>query len=157
MQNLEEFLSSRQEKNKTLTLVTGVFDVLHQEHELFLQKAKATADLLVVGLESDFRVKKMKGEGRPINEQNKRHINLNKLQIADYIFILPEQFSKPEDHINLIAKIKPNFMAVSSHTSHQKEKQLILDQFGAKLLIVHEYNPQFSSTKIINEKKKDSL
>ncbi len=158
MQNLTDFLAKRQAKHQSLVLVTGVFDLLHQEHLNFLRKAKAVADLLLVGLESDVRVKKMKGEGRPINNQAKRLTNLQKLQIADQVFILPEEFSKPADHQRLIEQIRPNFMAVSSNTAFKKEKEMILAQFGAKLVVVHEFNPEFSSTKIINKlKQKGSL
>lgn len=160
MSNLDQFLAKRQSEGKSLTLVTGVFDLLHQEHRNFLVKAKATADLLVVGLESDLRVKQMKGEGRPINTQAKRLANLQALGLADFIFILPEQFSKPDDHRRLIGKIQPDFLAVSSHTSHQREKAAILAQFNAKLVVVHDFNPDFSSSQIINEhqaqKKKGS-
>lgn len=154
MPNLDYFLSEKCRSNKTLTLVTGVFDLLHAEHLRFLQKAKKTADLLLVGLESDLRVKQMKGQDRPFNDQLSRLANLQKLGIADFIFILPEEFSQTKDHRALIAKIRPDFMAVSSNTLFQEEKAKILAEFDAKLVIVHDYNPKFSSSKIINQKIK---
>lgn len=158
MQNLADFLAKRKAKRQSLVLVTGVFDLLHQEHLNFLRQAKKVADLLLVGLESDVRVRKMKGEGRPINKQAERLVNLQKLQVADQVFILPEEFSKPADHQRLIEQIRPDFMAVSSNTAFKKEKEMILAQFGAKLVVVHEFNPEFSSTKIINKlKQKGSL
>lgn len=151
MQNLDNFLAERERLNKTLTLVTGVFDLLHEEHFVFLKKAKNLADFLLVGLESDARVKQMKGADRPINSQEIRLENLQKLGIADFIFILPEQFSNSENHRALIAKIKPNFMAISSNTLFQNEKSKILAEFSAKLVVVHDFNPEFSSSKIINK------
>jgi len=157
MSNLDQFLAKRQQLNKTLTLVTGVFDVLHEEHSLFLQKAKNLGDLLLVGLESDVRVRQMKGEGRPINQQEARLENLQKLGIADFIFILPEKFSKPENHRALISKIRPNFMAISSNTLFQVEKAKILGEFSAKLVVVHDFNPEFSSSKIIKTTKKKGM
>ena len=156
-QDLDDFLQQRLQTKKSLTLVTGVFDLLHEEHYNFLVKAKKTADLLLIGLESDLRVKKMKGEGRPINNQDVRSKNLAKWGLADFIFILPEKFSKPEDHRQLIDKIRPNFMAVSANTAHAHEKQQILSEFGAKLLIVHDFNPEFSSSKLIENLKKKGL
>ena len=156
MSNLDHFLSERRKLNKTLTLVTGVFDLLHEEHLRFLQKAKKTADLLIVGVESDLRVKQMKGQDRPFNDQMSRLANLQKLGLADFVFILPEQFSKPEDHRTLIAHIRPDFMAVSSNTLFQAEKAKILAEFNAKLVIVHAYNPEFSSSQIIKSKRKES-
>lgn len=151
--NLDAFLEKRQRAGQTLTLVTGVFDVLHQEHRNFLIKAKQTADVLLVGLESDARVHTMKGDGRPVNTALARQQNLAAWGLADCIFILPEQFSRPEDHRRLIAKIRPNFMAVSSHSAFQREKASILAEFNAKLLVVHDFNPAFSSTKSISQQK----
>jgi D-beta-D-heptose 7-phosphate kinase/D-beta-D-heptose 1-phosphate adenosyltransferase len=148
-QDLDHFLAARMKTKKTLTLVTGVFDLLHEEHRNFLLKAKPLADLLLVGLESDVRVKQLKGDDRPINKQSQRLANLRAWGIADYIFILPENFSKPAEHRRLIEYIRPNFMAVSSHTAFASEKEAILADFGAKLVVVHEFNPKFSSSRII--------
>jgi len=156
-QDLDSFLADRIKKKKTLTLVTGVFDLLHEEHHLFLSKAKQLGDLLIVGIESDARVKQMKGDGRPLNNQERRLENLSKWDMADFIFILPEHFSKPDDHRQLIAKIRPNFMAVSSHTKFVREKEMILSEFSAKLVVVHDFNPEFSSSKIIANLKKKGL
>lgn len=138
-------------KSKKRILVTGVFDVLHEEHLQFLQKAKSLGDFLIVGIESDIRVKQIKGEGRPINSQAVRKKNLEKLRIADEVFILPEQFNKPEDHIALIGKVRPDFLAVSSHTHHLDKKQAILEQFGGKVVVVHEHNPKVSTTKLLQK------
>ncbi len=156
-QDLDGFLINRIKAKKTLTLVTGVFDLLHEEHHLFLSKAKEIGDLLIVGIESDVRVRQMKGQQRPINNQEIRLKNLDKWGIADFIFILPEQFSKPDDHRQLISKIRPNFMAVSSHTKFMREKEMILSEFTAKLVVVHDFNPEFSSSKLIQNLKKKGL
>lgn len=139
-------------KHKKVVLVTGVFDVLHQEHRIFLQKARQQGEQLIIGIESDVRVRKMKGVGRPINSQKNRVENLLKLQITNDIFILPEQFDKPEDHEALISSIKPNILAVSSHTMHLEEKKKIVEKYGGKVMIVHQQNPLHSSTKSILKK-----
>jgi len=149
-QGLDHFLAERAKAKKTLTLVTGVFDLLHQEHRNFLLKAKQLGDLLLIGLESDVRVKQLKGANRPINNQAQRLVNLRAWNIADYIFILPENFSKSAEYI------RPNFMAISSHTAFALEKEAILADFGAKLVVVHEFNPQFSSSLMIKNIKKRS-
>lgn len=146
---LATFLKQRAQQKQSLTLVTGVFDLLHEEHLHFLQKAKKTADLLLVGLESDRRVKQIKGANRPINDQHQRLLNLQKLAIADFIFILPENFSTYEEHRQLIARIRPDFMAISSNTAFQDVKKRILAEFGGQLLIVHDFNPDWSSSKLI--------
>lgn len=132
-------------------LVTGVFDILHSEHIAFLKKAKALGSYLIIGIESDFRVREMKGPERPVNSQMVRKQNLENLAIADEIFILPEQFSNPEDHKKLIRQIKPDFLAVSSHTKYLDRKQAILDEFGGKVVVVHEHNPEISTTKLLSQ------
>ena len=156
-QDLDDFLSKRTQEKKTLTLVTGVFDLLHEEHHNFLSKAKKLGDLLLIGLESDRRVEIMKGSDRPVNDERQRLENLSKWDLADFIFILPEQFSKPDDHRQLIGKIRPNFMAVSSHTSFATEKAAVLAEFNAKLIVVHDFNPEFSSTKLLADLKKKGM
>jgi cytidyltransferase-like protein len=131
-------------------LVTGVFDILHKEHLIFLNKAKSLGDYLVVGIESNLRVAQMKGKDRPINSQDVRVLNIEKLKIADEVFILPEEFSKPEHHKELIKKIKPKILAVSSHTKHFSKKQAILHDLGGEVVVVHKHNPAVSSTHLLN-------
>ncbi len=135
-------------QGKKITLVTGVFDVFHQEHLHFLQKAKELSGVLVVGLESDVRVRKMKGEGRPIQNQETRLRKIQDLGFVDLAFVLPETFSKPEDHDQLIKEIHPEFLAVSSHTAHLAEKQQILAKYGGEVKVVLEQNPAISTTLI---------
>lgn len=151
--NLDQFLEDRQKRKLSLTLVTGVFDLLHQEHLNFLQAAKKTADLLIVGLESDRRVKEIKGPDRPINEQNRRLANLAEKGIADLVFILPEDFKSSSAHEALIDKIRPDNLAVSAHTSFIAEKRRIMNKFTGKLIVVHEHNPNYSSTRLLRKKK----
>ena len=139
--------------NKKVVLVTGVFDVLHQEHEIFLKKAKAAGEYLIVGLESDQRVKRIKGPQRPVNTELQRVRNIEKLKTADFTFILPKVFDKPNDHEDLIKKIQPDILAVSSHTKYIAEKIKIIEKYKGKVKIVHEYNPLFSSTMLIQDKK----
>lgn len=134
-----------------VVLVTGVFDILHSEHIAFLQKAKAVGSKLVVGVESDGRVAHIKGPSRPINTALVRCENIRKLGIADEVFVLPEQFSSPDDHRALLAKIRPTVLAVSSHSAHQVAKERLMQEIGGKLLVVHEHNPNISTSKIIAE------
>jgi len=133
-------------------LVTGVFDVLHQEHTRFLQAAKATGDYLLVGLESDKRVKQIKGADRPVFDQQTRKKNLEKLNLADEVFVLPEKFQTKADHIKLIRQLKPDVLAVSAHTAHQSEKTKIMQECGGQLKVVYQHNPKFSTTQLISKK-----
>ncbi len=152
---LEHFLKSINRSTQKLVLVTGVFDVLHQEHRLFLEKAKAVGDILVVGLESDVRVKHMKGPDRPVFSQEVRLQHLAQWDIADFIFVLPDQFNTPAAHEQLIAGIRPAVLAVSSHSPHLESKQRILQKYGGEVKVVHQHNPEVSSTILIENRKRN--
>lgn len=136
---------------REVILATGVFDILHKEHINFLQKAKALGGRLIVGIESDVRVRQIKGSTRPINPQSLRVENIEKLGIADTVFVLPEEFSKPEHHRELLRKIRPTILAVSANTPHLESKQQLMQEIGGRVVIVHQHNPAISTTQIIAE------
>jgi len=136
----------------SIVFVSGVFDLLHEEHVTFLRKAKAIGDVLVVAIESDVRVRQIKGEGRPVNSQEVRKQRLAELAFIDVVFILPDDFSQPEHHRQLIREIKPAFLAVSSHSAHLDKKRAIVEEFGGELKIVHEHNPNISTTQLLAER-----
>jgi cytidyltransferase-like protein len=150
--SLENFLKNIS-PGKKITLVTGVFDVLHQEHQKFLAAAAQLGDYLLVGIETDKRVKSLKGEGRPINSQEKRKENLEKLAIADLLFILPEKFSDRSDYQLLLEKINPDYLAVSENSPFLDVKKELIEAVGGELKIVLAHNPEISSTKIINSRQ----
>lgn len=133
-------------------LVTGVFDVLHKEHLTFLKKAAALGDLWI-GIETDARVRHLKGEGRPINSQDVRQKNLENLSLAEQVFILPEEFSKPEHHRQLLLDVKPDILAVSSHSPHIDKKARLMQEIGGTLEVVHQHNPEISTTIILEQQK----
>jgi len=152
--SIEKWLKKVHQLHHKLVLVTGVFDVLHQEHRLFLEKAKAAGDNLIVGLESDVRIRQLKGEGRPVNSERTRVENLQNWELADQIFILPDDFSRPEDHRALIHHLRPAVLAVSAHSPHLEVKQRILAEVGSMVSIVHAHNPAMSTTILLQDQKK---
>lgn len=150
---LEQLAKARAVGQKVI-LVTGVFDLIHEEHQRFLSKAKALGGLLIVGVESDARVRKIKGEGRPVNSEEQRAASLAALETVDGVFILPDKFDKPEHHQALISAIKPDYLAVSSHTKHLEAKRRILEEFGGEVAVVHEHNPAMSTTILLEKMEK---
>lgn len=74
---------------RIVVLVTGVFDLLHEEHINFLRKARNAGNYLLVGVESDFRVRAMKGPERPIYAQDRRVQDIIATGIVDDVEILP--------------------------------------------------------------------
>jgi len=140
---------NRRQLSGTLVLVTGIFDVLHPEHKKFLKAAKQQGDILLIGLESDARTRQLKGKARPLNPINNRLQNLAKWGIANYIFPLPETFNIPQDHEKLIKKIKPDILAISSHTPNQPQKKNIIEKYAGQLKVVYSHNPKISTSKMI--------
>ncbi len=148
---IKQVLSTARQHKQRVVLVTGVFDILHQEHYRFLQKAKKEGEVLLVALETDERVRALKGPSRPINSEQERVINLKKIGLANGVFLLPEDFYDAEDHRDFIRLIKPDILAVSSHSPFINKKQQILQELGGEVRIVHQHNPEISSSKIIEE------
>jgi D-glycero-beta-D-manno-heptose 1-phosphate adenylyltransferase len=134
-----------------IVLVTGVFDLLHIEHIRFLTKAKALGDKLLVGIESDYRVKEIKGYERPVNNQEVRKEQLEALKPVDEVLFLPDNFNSQSDWESLIARIKPYAYAVSSHSSFLENKRWVCKKYGVRFEVVHKFNPDYSSSKILQK------
>lgn len=141
---------AQQKDNQTLVLVTGCFDLLHPAHRVFLKAAKKKGDLLIIGLEQDQRVRDLKGPGRPVQKWPKRAKNLVELPYIDHVFSLPVDFSRNENHEKLIAQIRPDILAVSENTPFIDKKESIVKKYGGKVLIVLPFNPNISTTKLLN-------
>ena len=76
---------------KTIAFTDGIFDILHATHISSLSLAAAEADLLIVGLNADSSVKKLKGEGHPVNDQDTRALLLVSLLMVDGVVIFDEE------------------------------------------------------------------
>jgi D-beta-D-heptose 7-phosphate kinase / D-beta-D-heptose 1-phosphate adenosyltransferase len=83
-------LTSRRRLGQRVAFTNGCFDVLHAGHVQYLQEARAQADLLVVGLNSDAGVRALKGDGRPVNDVEARSLVLAGLQCVDYVTVFDE-------------------------------------------------------------------
>jgi len=136
-------------------LVTGVFDILHSEHKKLLSAAKKLGGFLLVGLETDARVRRLKGKDRPINPLSLRLKNLRRLGIADKIFALPKKFNDLNHFTALINQIKPDILAVSSSTPHLAVKRRIMQRIGSRVIVVLPHNPRISTTKMLQSKNND--
>jgi D-beta-D-heptose 7-phosphate kinase/D-beta-D-heptose 1-phosphate adenosyltransferase len=88
--SLSRELENRRRLGLSVAFTNGCFDVLHAGHVQYLQEAKAQADLLVVGLNSDASVRALKGQGRPVNPVEARALVLAGLEAVDYLTIFDE-------------------------------------------------------------------
>lgn len=103
--DLSRTLSSLRRRGKRIVFTNGCFDILHVGHVEYLSKARRLGDLLVIGLNSDSSVKKIKGKDRPINKESDRAKVLSSLYFVDYVTSFSE--STPE---NLIKKVRPDIL-----------------------------------------------
>lgn len=106
IEELKEVLNSERSKNKKIVFTNGCFDIIHRGHVEYLKKAKELGDLLILGLNSDLSVKRLKGENRPINKEKDRAIVLAALECIDYITIFEE-----DTPLELIKIVKPDILA----------------------------------------------
>ena len=90
---------------RQIVFTNGCFDILHAGHVQYLERAKNLGDFLVVGLNSDRSVRKLKGKNRPVNSQNDRALVLAGLSAVDCILIFDE-----ETPLNLIKKVQPHIL-----------------------------------------------
>jgi len=123
--------------------------VLHSEHKKLLTAAKKLGGILLVGVETDARVRQLKGQGRPINPLSVRLENLQQLGISDEVFPLPKKFNDLNHFTALINQIKPDILAVSASTPHLAIKRRIMKQFGGRVVVVLPHNPQISTSKLL--------
>ncbi len=139
---------------KKIVLATGCFDILHPAHLEFLALAKEQGDVLIVGLETDARVRQLKGKDRPINTWKKRAANLGQLKSVGRVVLLPAPFDQSAHHLAFLKKIKPVVLALSENTPYLEKKEKIAQKLGIKVYIFP-FNPQYSTSKLIFTRKSD--
>ncbi|MEO6695715.1 MAG: D-glycero-beta-D-manno-heptose 1-phosphate adenylyltransferase [Ignavibacteria bacterium] len=106
--NASEFEMYREKikkENSKLVFTNGCFDILHKGHILYLNEAKSLGDYLILGVNSDLSVKKIKGNDRPINNENDRALLLDNLKAVDFVIVFQE--ATPYE---LISKIIPDYL-----------------------------------------------
>lgn len=125
-------LKKVKEGNKKVVFTNGCFDLLHVGHVDLLTKAKKLGDILIVGLNSDNSVKRLKGENRPIINQQQRATLLAALNAVDYVVIFEE-----DTPLELIKKIKPDFLVKGK--DYKKEEVVgkeIVESYGGKVELI---------------------
>ncbi|PJA98047.1 MAG: D-glycero-beta-D-manno-heptose 1-phosphate adenylyltransferase [Ignavibacteriales bacterium CG_4_9_14_3_um_filter_30_11] len=108
IKTLKEFLPIREKlksSNKKVVFTNGCFDLIHAGHIDYLNKAKSLGDVLVVGINSDVSVSKIKGDKRPLISENERTLIVSNLKSVDYVIIFNED--TPE---KLIEEIIPDIL-----------------------------------------------
>ena len=126
----------------TTVMVNGTFDVLHPGHIALLNTARSYGDYLVVAIDTDRRVKELKGDKRPINNQNDRRIMLSNLKAVDIV----ELFDSTEELIKLMQRYTPDIYVKGSDWKHDTKSTA--HQY-CKEVIYYDRIEEYSSTRII--------
>ncbi len=102
---IEKTIQRLRAKGSKIVFTNGCFDILHRGHVSYLDVAKSFGDVLILGLNSDESVKRLKGENRPINNQDDRGFILAALESVDYVVNFTE-----DTPYNLISIVKPDIL-----------------------------------------------
>ncbi len=146
-EELVRSVASARSKNQRIVFTNGCFDILHLGHVKYLEVAKSFGDILIVGLNADSSVRKLKGPERPINPEYDRAYLLAALEVVDYVVIFDEE--TPYDLIKMIA---PDVLVKGGD---YEGKAVVGTEFAGELKLV-DFVDGKSTTKTIERIKKDS-
>ncbi|MBQ6436133.1 adenylyltransferase/cytidyltransferase family protein [bacterium] len=133
---------------KNRGLVTGTFDLLHEGHVNFVKQALKECRELVIGVESDERVKQRKGKGRPINRQEKRKAQLKKIFPETQVVILPNDFGKEQVRRDFLDFYQIETLFTTQDDPFvENKRQLMLEREGEVKMVPK--NEAISTTQIL--------
>lgn len=149
--SLEEVTNFRKDNaSKKIVFTNGCFDILHVGHKRYLQKAATLGDLLVVGVNSDASVKRLKGPTRPVNNEEDRAEMLSALGFIDYIVIFDE-----DTPYELIKEIQPDVLVKGGdYKLEEVVGRDIVEARGGKVELISFVEGK-STTNIINKVKQE--
>ena len=124
-----------------LVFVNGCFDVLHRGHIELLKYARSLGDRLIVAIDSDARVKSLKGPARPINSEEDRLLMLNSIRYVDETLV----FNSEAELTELTAQLQPDIMVVGSD---YQDKRVIGSEHSKEILCFDRI-PNYSTTQIL--------
>lgn len=135
-------------KTEDIIFTNGCFDIIHSGHIQYLKNSKELGKCLVVGLNSDKSVRKLKGESRPINNQSDRAIVLDELKSVDFVIIFDE-----DTPYNLINSIRP--FVITKGGDYQTNNVVgkdVVESYGGRVELINFVEGK-SSTNVIEKLK----
>ena len=147
LENISGVINSLKKTNKKIIFTNGCFDILHVGHVKYLEKAKKLGDILIVGINSDNSVKKLKGDKRPINNLYDRSCVLASLNSVD--FVIPFEEETP---IKLIEAIVPDILVKGGD---YKGKQVIGEDIVKELVLIDFIEGKSTSKTILKIQEND--
>ena len=137
-----DLIADLKHNGKKIVFTNGCFDILHFGHISYLKKARSFGDVLVVGLNSNDSIKRLKGDKRPINDEADRMQILQELECVDFVIIFDE-----DTPLNLIKKIKPDILVKGGD---YKGKEVVGSEIVKDVRLV-EFIPNKSTSNIIKK------
>jgi rfaE bifunctional protein nucleotidyltransferase chain/domain len=143
---LERTLSFINFKNKSIVFTNGCFDIIHRGHIEYLAVAASKGDVLIVGLNTDASVKRIKGPNRPVQDEYSRALILASLQFVSYVILFDE-----DTPYELISKVQPDILVKGAE--YKAEEVVGYDIVMAKggKVITIPMTQGFSTTNIIRK------
>lgn len=142
--NLESLLENYRQQGRKVIFTSGCFDILHAGHITMLNQAKTLGDVLIVGVNSDASVARLKGENRPINPLEQRLQVLSALSCVDHLITFEEDLPA-----NLIQAIKPAILVKGGNYQRESLPETVLvEELGGQVQILP-YLPDWSTSGLI--------
>ena len=143
---LKSLASQWANSGKIVVSTNGCFDILHTGHVRILKQARAHGDLLVVGLNSDESVRRLKGAERPINCQEDRAEILASLECVDYVTIFTE-----DTPVEFLKVLKPKtHIKGGDYSPEDLAEKPVIESWGGKLLLI-DLVPDKSTTRLVDK------
>ncbi len=146
---LAKICDELRDQGKTIVFTNGCFDILHRGHVQYLREAKELGDILIVGLNSDSSVTRIKGPERPIMPESDRAFILNGLKSVDFVCIFDE-----DTPFELIKALKPHILVKGADYA---DKKIVGAEFvqkhGGKVALINVVEGK-STTSIIDKIRK---
>ena len=145
-ERIEDFCATLREAGQRVVFTNGCFDILHAGHVRYLEAARALGDCLVLGLNTDASVRRLKGEMRPVNTELDRAAVVGALVAVDYVVLFDEPTAEA-----LIEKVRPAVYAKGGdYTRETLPEAKIVEKYGGEVHFI-DLVPGRSTTKIIEK------
>ena len=129
---LKEICAEARRASKTIALANGCFDLLHVGHTRYLQGARAEADILIVGINADASVRKLKGENRPLQSEQDRALLVAALHVVDWVVVFAEDTVE-----TLLLALKPEVHCKGTdYTKETVPEREVVASYGGRVAIV---------------------
>jgi D-beta-D-heptose 7-phosphate kinase/D-beta-D-heptose 1-phosphate adenosyltransferase len=151
-EELEQIVAGYHEAGRAVVFTNGCFDVLHRGHITYLNEAKRQGDVLVVAVNSDDSVRRLKGPDRPVNTAQDRAAVLSALSCVDHVTVFDE-----DTPINLLRRLRPElYVKGGDYTENMLKEAPVVRAYGGEVRALG-YVPEQSTTSVIEKIRTGSV